>query len=363
MGLETLTRQLKQVWDVYNSPLTGKQKANYWRYLRQKPETVARYEPVRLSLVATGACNLKCDMCHSHSPQMPENYAFKQEKVGAIGYDLFQQALDKHESAYSLDIIGGGEPLLNPDLFKIIDYAAGEKHMVVKTFSNGLVLHKFVDKLLDSKLSGLTVSLNGHDGAEYDRLTKQGAAFHELIVKNLRQLIAERDRRRPDFKVKVSFILDRENYSHLGEMLDLARSLPADKVFLCNFLHAPFAGSTAAERSIYDDHTEILASMRAAIDAQPAWFRQRIDPPGILEREPKGKKCDVHHTQLRIDGDGNVNSCSTMLLKMKGHGHVLDDDLWNNKFFTGMRRMFLDDKAPLPEPCKVCPNNHGVPLP
>ncbi|MBC7545156.1 MAG: radical SAM protein [Candidatus Sericytochromatia bacterium] len=355
-------QQLQQIWGLYNEPHTKRQKANFWKYLTHKPENIATFEPIRMSLVSTGACNLKCVMCHTHSPLMPEKYPFKQEKVGAIGIDLFKQVVDRYDTPLSLDLIGGGEPLLNPDLFKIAEYAAVEKHMIVKTFSNGVIIDKFVDKLLDSHLSGITISLNGHDAAEFHRLTDQGEDTFHKIRRNVEKLIRARNARGSSFQVKISFILDRDNYTHLPAMLELARTLQADKVFLCNFLHTPFEGGHANDRAIFTDHTEIVAYLQQTMEAQPDWFRRRVMPPPLLERFTGQKRCDIHHTQLRVDAEGNVNSCSMMLLKMKGHGHALDEGLWNNKFFAGMRRMFLDEKAPLPEPCKFCPSNVGVGL-
>lgn len=363
MRLGWLSRaRLSQMWWIFNEPFTAKQKANYLKYLSSEPGQTVDYEPIRMSLVSTGQCNLKCVMCHTHSPQLPDNYAFNQEKVGAISFDLFKAAVDKYDTPLTVDIIGGGEPLLNPDLFKIAEYCAVEKHMIPKTFSNGVVLDKFIDKLLDSHLAGITVSINGHNAAEFHRLTNQGEATFDRIKRNVEKLIAARNARRSKFQVKLSFILDRENVVHLPEMLELAQELDVDKVFLCNFLHTPFAGGHSDDRSIFVDHTDLVAGIQKAIDAVPAWFRKRVMAPPILERWPTQKRCDVHHTQLRVDANGDVNSCSMMLLKMKGHGHILDDNLWNNKFFSGMRRMFLDEKAPLPEPCRYCPSNVGVPL-
>jgi MoaA/NifB/PqqE/SkfB family radical SAM enzyme len=363
MRLASLFRiKFSQVWWIFNESFTARQKANYLKYLQHVPGTTVDYEPIRLSLVSTGQCNLKCVMCHTHSPQIPDGYAFNQEKVGAIGFDLFKQVVDKYDTPLTVDIIGGGEPLLNPDLFRIAEYCAVEKHMIPKTFSNGVVLDKYIDKLLDSHLAGLTISMNGHDAAEYHRLTDQGEATFEKIKRNVQKLVAARNARRSKFQVKLSFILDRQNAQHLPAMLDLARGLEADKVFLCNFLHTPFANGHADDRSIFVDHHEIIAGIQQAIAAQPAWFRRRVMPPPVLERWPTKKRCDVHHTQLRVDANGDVNSCSMMLLKMKGHGHVMDENLWNNKFFTGMRRLFLDEKAPLPEPCRYCPSNVGVSL-
>jgi MoaA/NifB/PqqE/SkfB family radical SAM enzyme len=364
MRLASLSRiRLSQLWWIFNEPFTARQKANYLKYLQHEPGTTVDYEPIRMSLVSTGQCNLKCVMCHTHSPQLTDKYAFSQEKVGSLTFDLFKQTVDRYDTPLTVDIIGGGEPLLNPDLFKIAEYCAVEKHMIPKTFSNGVVLDKFIDKLLNSHLAGITVSLNSHDAAEYHRLTDQGEATFDKIKRNIQKLVAARNARRSKFQVKLSFILDRENAVHVSEMLDLARELEADKVFLCNFLHTPFANGHSDDRSIFVDHQDIIAGIQKAIDAQPAWFRKRVMPPPVLERWPVAKKrCDVHHTQLRVDANGDVNSCSMMLLRMKGHGHIMDDGLWNNKFFMGMRRMFLDDKAPLPEPCRFCPNNVGVSL-
>ena len=83
--------------------------------------------------------------------------------------------------------------------------------------------------------------------------------------------------------------------------------------------------------------------------------------PSLIDKNSAGNGCDVHFRQIRFDGDGNVSSCSMMLLNMTGNGSYRDGDVWNNAFFRGMRRIFLSGSGDgLPGPCGVCPDNKGI---
>ena len=62
-------------------------------------------------------------------------------------------ALEKFSSAVNIDIIGGGEPLLNPYFFELVKLGKSYD-MSVKTFSNGTIIDQFQDQLLESDQRG-----------------------------------------------------------------------------------------------------------------------------------------------------------------------------------------------------------------
>ncbi|MFH1790782.1 MAG: hypothetical protein ABH885_02220, partial [Candidatus Omnitrophota bacterium] len=65
--------------------------------------------------------------------------------------------------------------------------------------------------------------------------------------------------------------------------------------------------------------------------------------------------------QVRVDGHGNVASCSMMLLNMENTGSIDDPDCWNSAFLRDMRERFLTGRD-IEELCLYCPSNKGVGL-
>lgn len=353
-------KTLKELTKVLSSGYTKSQKINFAKYFFSRKSETLRYQPIVLSIVATGRCTLSCDMCPTHSKIVPEDYEHTQTTDRDISFALFKDVIDRFDRAIAVHIIGSGEPLLNRDLFAMIEYAS-KKKMLVKTISNGTVLSRDnnIDKILSSGLEGITVSINGDCPDEFSRMTGMAPDFYDRIYAGVRELIREKKSRGSKVNVKLSFILDRINARFIDRMIETALTLGADHTFFCNFLPAPFKGLSVDERVLFEDDA---AALRRSRDRLGKSERKRFTFPPLLKREGTARKCESHFYQMRVDADGNVSSCSMMLLNMGGKGKFYDAGSWNNEFFRSMRKKFLDTVEPLPEPCCTCVNNYGVTL-
>lgn len=344
---------------IMTGPYTPGQKANYLRFACGRKGQAVSYDPVTISIVATGRCTLSCDMCPTHSVVVPRDYPHRQSNARDIDIAMFRHIIDRFRNATTVQIIGSGEPLLNKDFFKMVEYAVG-RNMTVKTFSNGTTIGDNVDAILGSGLNGITISINGHNAKEYRRMTGMDESVYHKIYDGVKRLIEEKRRRNSKVKVKLSFIIDRHNYKSIPEMVDCGLKLGADHMFFCNFLSTPYGDLNADKRILMNDG-KTADEVRAIFAGYSRDVRRKLTPPILVDKGLGKNQCDAHFSQIRFDGDGNISSCSMMLLNMQGNGSYKDEDVWNNGFFRKMRALFLanDDKA-LPEPCRVCPDNKGV---
>jgi radical SAM protein with 4Fe4S-binding SPASM domain len=353
---------MEKVKKIINIVLAGcnvGQKLNYMKYLFSKRRKVLNYEPVVISIVATGRCTLSCDMCPTHSRYVPKDYSYRQRNEKDIDFAMFKEIIDRFKKALEVHIIGSGEPLLNKDFFRMVDYASGKK-MLVKTFSNGTTIEGNIDGIITSRLDGITVSLNGHNPREFERMTGMEAGIYKNICDSVKLLIAQRDKRQSKLKVKLSFIVDRQNYHFIPEMINLGLDLKANHIFFCNFLPSPYSGLRFQERALLFDQA-VIAEINRGLRDYPKAIRKRITLPRLVDTNAGTNSCGVHFSQIRFDGDGNISSCSMMLLNMQNQGNYRDDNPWNNEFFMKMRELFLSGSNEyLPEPCKVCPENKGI---
>ncbi len=336
------------------------QKLNYLKYRLTPRKPVLAYDPIAISIVATCKCNLNCDMCPTHSRAIPDSYPYKQTLTKDMDIETFRKVADKFRNAMTLNIIGAGEPLLNKDLFRMAEYASEKRKMTVKTFTNGLVLKNKIDELTDSRFDGITVSINGHRAGEFARMTGMRERYFHTIYEGVKELVKRRNEKKSKLRVKLAFIIDKENYRHISRMMGLARNLGVDHTYFCNFLPSPYRGFTVDERVLTTKDSDILEAVRKAYYALPRAMRKKVTLPLILDRAAKKKKCGSHFSQIRIDGNGNVSSCSVMLLNMEGNGSFTDTNVWNNAFFRKMRMKFLDTEARIDDPCGVCVENYGL---
>jgi MoaA/NifB/PqqE/SkfB family radical SAM enzyme len=273
--------------------------------------------------------------------------------------EMFRRIIDRYYNAIAVQIIGSGEPMLNKDFFGMVDYAVSRK-MTVKTFSNGTTVAANIDAILASGLQGITVSLNGHNAQEFKRMTGMPEKTYYDVYDATKRLIQERNRKSSPVRVKLSYIIDKQNYIFMPEMAKVSAELGADFTFFCNFLACPYEGFTADERSL-ETGEAITKEIQGFIRSLPLSQRRKFDFPQLIDRNAKRFSCRSHFSQIRFDGAGNVSSCSMMLLDMGKKGNFMDPDAWNNEFFRSMRRGFLSgERSALHDPCLWCPDNVGV---
>jgi MoaA/NifB/PqqE/SkfB family radical SAM enzyme len=99
--------------------------------------------PLELLIEVTNKCNLRCIMCsRTKNPPTSEDY---------INFSLFQRILDQAKDHIELVLFHGlGEPLLNPNIFKMIQLCHKLK-IQTELSTNATVLSKKVSlRLLNS---------------------------------------------------------------------------------------------------------------------------------------------------------------------------------------------------------------------
>lgn len=335
------------------------QKINYLKAIFFKKSQMLKYKPVIISIVSTTNCTLACDMCPTHSRIVPGSYKWRQNASKDIDFELFKKVVDMFKEAITVHIIGAGEPMLNKDFFRMVDYASRQKKMEVKSFTNGTIIKENIEHLLNSGLSGLTVSINGHNEKEFSRMTGMPNSLFTKIYQDTRELIRQRNIKNQKLKINFSFIIDKINYKFLPEMVKFSEDLDIDCTFFCGFLPCIYEGLTPKERVIMKTDSEIIKFIKNFKGSSPVHKKHKFSFPLAIDNEMKENNCDVHFKQIRVDGDGNVSSCSMMLLNMEDAGNIRDKDPWNCQFLIDMRKRFLDN-LDLEELCYSCPDNKGV---
>jgi MoaA/NifB/PqqE/SkfB family radical SAM enzyme len=314
------------------------------------------YQPTTLSIIATGRCNLACEMCPTHSRKVPKDFKYRQGETADMTLAMFKDLADRFKYATTVNFIGSGEPLMIDDFYAIVEYAARVRKMVIKSFSNGILIGEHAERLALSSLEGMNISVNSDNAEDFQRLTSMGARYFPRIIENTRILRQTIDRLKSPLRLKLSFVLDQQNYRRAGEMLKIAEEFRPFRIYFGNYLANPYAGMSADKRSLWDD-PEVLDYFRGL--EIPASLKRRVYLPDLLQRAPTKRGCTCHWDQMRFNGNGDVGSCSVMLLNSYIDGSYKDKGLFNNASFQEKRARFLSDTAPLESPCYHCPDNIG----
>ncbi len=109
--------------------------------------------PKELQVEITGACNLACKMCLvRYRPPLNKH-------EGSMSFDAFKEVVDSVPGLEAVTLQGLGEPLLAPDLFHMIEYAAS-RDIRIGFNSNGMLLTRERAERLIKCAPGLVTCLN-----------------------------------------------------------------------------------------------------------------------------------------------------------------------------------------------------------
>ena len=164
--------------------------------------------PPILQLETTTACNLGCPFCLRTKLCGSDEY---------LSFDAFCQIIDGTHSRF-VTLHGWGEPLMNPDLPRMIRYAAGHKKSVNFT-TNATLIADQADALLTSGLDAIAFSL-----PDIQRCTTQ-------IASNISRFVKEREKRgirKPKTYINIAFM--EGNLDQIDEMLTMAQGFGVDTV-------------------------------------------------------------------------------------------------------------------------------------
>ena len=165
-------------------------------------------KPRTLLLLINRGCNLTCSFCDlwDRPQNMPLNQVLQ----------LLDQALKIGTKTL---VITGGEPFMHPDLFTVVR-AAKELGLSVNITTNGTLIEKKWDQLLDSGVDSLSVSLDGL-AETHERLRGQPGCF-KRSMKGIQKLRAD-----SDIGLSIYFTANRENVHELVPVYELAQELGA----------------------------------------------------------------------------------------------------------------------------------------
>ena len=173
-----------------------------------------------LRVSITEQCNLRCRYC------MPETAGDSSSSHHLMTFD---EIVDAVRAATSLGIqavkITGGEPLCRPgcpDLIRQLKKIPGISQVTMTT--NGLLVSRYLDELLDSGLDAMNISLDTLNEEQFRQITRRNFPLSQVLeaVKNCSEKIP----------TKVNAVLLSETEDQLIPLARLACSLPVDVRFI-----------------------------------------------------------------------------------------------------------------------------------
>lgn len=298
--------------------------------------------PYVLIIDTINICNLKCPLC-------PTGIDLPGRPKGRMDFSLFKKIIDiLGDYALTLVLYNWGEPLLNKEIYPMIEYAKQRSIKTIVSSNLNILNEKDAETLVKSGLDRLIISLDGTKSETYEGYRK-GGNYHRVIA-NIKLLVrkkAEMRSSRP--RIIWQFLVFKHNVQDIPEIKRMAKQLRVDGIDI-------FGGNLGGPRQtpyIGDEGTEELASKWLFPDRR---FKGQFDyfsNPNYLNRN----RCYFLWKTLTINWDGSISPCCCVYDPSTDFGNIKEEEfhqIWNNDLFKSSRTLFRKNKASLQKAHTIC---------
>lgn len=163
--------------------------------------------PVYVDLSITNACNFQCLYCYAEASPM-NSIHMPCESVEKIVKEC-------EEIGVSYIRIAGGEPLVHPDIKKILDICGNAKLLSSISTNASLIDDNMAKTIKASGLDWVVVSLDGHN----KKVHNETRAGFDATINGLRRLIQN------GVKTRVACVVSQYNYRYIPEIIEFAEKM------------------------------------------------------------------------------------------------------------------------------------------
>ncbi len=182
-------------------------------------------QPRYAQIETTTCCNSKCFMCHRSS-----------NKWKHMRFETFKKIISKLPYCTRVELHGIGEPLLNPDLVRMVKFCKKKKMLTAFTTNAITLSEELGKKLILARLDSISISIDSANSKTFRMM--RGCGFHTVIknVKRFVQLKKELESETPNVSVKVR--VSKENIYEIPELIELVSGIGIKQVFLVGLIRS-----------------------------------------------------------------------------------------------------------------------------
>ncbi len=308
---------------------------------------VVKSKPIAAQIEITNVCNLKCKMC-AHSIEEWKD----RRKLEHMSLENFKLVIDRLPFVQSALINGVGEPLMNPHLVDMINYAY-KKGIVTHFFTNAMLMtEEIAFKLVNARgLTNINVSIDGGTQESYERI-RAGAKF-DVVCANLKRLIEIRNglgRTKP--YITVFMVAMHRNINEIPLLVNTVSKLGVTRVRLHGLLeHYDTEGDALSAEDV-----KSLEEYRKAAAEQNVTLVYGGDMLERLNNEERVRECREPWKFFYVNASGWINPCSDSFYdKTTYMGNIFQntlEEIWNGEAFIKFRNEL---KTGMPDVCRRCP--------
>jgi MoaA/NifB/PqqE/SkfB family radical SAM enzyme len=327
----------------------------YFESVARERGAVAARDPVCLYLETTNRCNLPCTTC----PRTFEEL----EPAANMSWDLFRSIVDQYPAISRVVLHGVGEPLMVPNLPRMIRYLK-ERGTYVLFNTNGTLLNERRGRdLIASGLDELRVSLDAAEPVAFKAV--RGKDAFDKIVKNVREFRAlQRSLDAAAPRVSLWLTGLKETIGQLPAFVDLAASIDVPEVHLQRMVFfADGQGLARSDQALFErvdpDEERLIREAQARAKHHGILFdASGATEPGTSLKRADDKRpwslCTRPWTLMYFTAHGRALPCCIAPFSLRGYdaftlGNATQQSLreiWNGEQYREFRAGLLGDRPP-----------------
>jgi|TARA_B100001964_G_scaffold197281_1_gene222248 pyrroloquinoline quinone biosynthesis protein E len=299
-----------------------------------------------MDIEPTTGCNFRCTMCQVSE----ENFIAKN-----LDFEIFKKVVDENKQLLKIKLQGIGEPFVNKNFFKMVDFASSKGICSEMTTNGSLLTEKNINYLIKSKLSRVTVSIDGATPATFEKI-RINSNFQK-VVDNCYKLVKSFKVHLIRPEISAWCVLQKSNLDEMELVYELCKKIGFDKLTYQLYL-TDWGKSEWREKN-----------KKNKIDNENIKINQRLENihKKSLRSEMKveifkenllsfSKQCAWPWSSAYISKTGDVVPCCIIGdEKVESFGNVNKqkfEDIWNSKVYQDFRRSIKNNTVP--EYCKNC---------
>jgi radical SAM protein with 4Fe4S-binding SPASM domain len=303
----------------------------YYLKLAYSPEakSTEHFVPLVMSYNVTRECNMKCSHCYINATDKKLEDELTTKEAKALIDQIYQVSSP-------LLILSGGEPLLRPDIFELIEYGS-KKGLKMGLGSNGYLIDDAVAKKLKTAgIATVSISLDSSLPAQHDEFRGVAGAWEKAVN-------ACKALRKNNVLVQVNTTLTHDNYNQIDDIMALAESIGVENFHLF-FLVPTGRGVKLTDISPqkYEDMiTNTFTKVhKHRLNVRPSCAPQfmRIAKGMGLDMRQWIRGCIAGMHYCRIYPNGDVTPCPYLPIKLGNVREQSFKDIWfGSEVFKALR--------------------------
>jgi MoaA/NifB/PqqE/SkfB family radical SAM enzyme len=280
-------------------------------------------KPFITFLEVNNICNLHCPFCLTGKRKNVDR------PIKNMSLQEMKQSIDGVlEYLYFIQLYNWGEPLLNRDLFKFIQYAHEKRIFTMVSSNMNFAFPNLAYDIVNSGLDYFIAAIDGFSPETYSKY-RRGGDF-KMAIQNLENIIEEKKRQGVNNPfIEWQYVVFKHNQHEIEAARKFANRIGVD------YFH-PIIG--------YIEDPEWITTL-------PEFHADLGQPVSVA-------KCVRPWTHLNIRADGGVAACCYEFYKKDDFGNIFDkpfEVIWNNEMFVTARQILSQGLEEAPKiPVTIC---------